>query len=345
MKRSTVRLLAGLVTLLLLLTSFSAAGVAEKKLVMKISHVSAPGSARDLGSHKIKEVVEAMTNGRVECQVYPSSQLGGQRDQVEGVQFGTIECVIVPTSYLGGISPMMTLLDTPFLLPEDPEQLYEFYQSDAARALMDTTSEKGIKTLTIWQTGYKQWSANKPLLYPDDMQGLKVRVMNSPILFKQAEVLGASGITMDFGETYGALQNKAIDGQENPVDTIFDMKFHEVQTDITLTNHSCLDQVVMVNANWYNSLPEEIRLAVDEGVKQGARECLEKTLELIEVDTQLILDTGKTAFHELNDEQKQAWRDAVKPVQEFARNSQGPEGEKLYDMIVEATAEIVGREK
>lgn len=325
---------AMLLVLMVLITSFSRLALAQQKVIMKISHVSAPGSARDLGCLKIKEVVEEMTNGLVECQVYPSSQLGGQRDQVEGVQFGTIECVVVPTSYLGGISEMMTLLDTPYLLPEDPEKLYEFYQSDAARALMDTTLSKGILTQEIWQTGYKAWSANKPILLPSDLNDLKVRVMNSPILFKQAEALGAVGITMDFGETYGALQNKAIDGQENPIDTIYDMKFHEVQTDITVTNHSCLDQVVMINKNWFDRQSQEVKDAVVEGVRQGGRVCLEKTLELIEKDTQLILDTGKTNIHYLNDEQKAAWLEAVVPVKEFARTSQGAEGEKLYDMIV-----------
>lgn len=340
MKSSRIRLVAALLVMTLCVVGLSSTALASQKIVMKISHVSAPGSARDLGSQKIKEVVESMTNGQVECQVYPSSQLGGQRDQVEGVQFGTIECVVVPTSYLGGISPLLTLLDTPFLLPEDPEKLYEFYQSDAARALMDTTLDKGILTMAIWQTGYKQWSANKPLLMPEEMKGQKVRVMNSPILFKQAEVLGASGITMDFGETYGALQNKAIDGQENPVATIYDMKFHEVQTDITLTNHSGLDQVVLFNNAWYNALPEDVKGAIVEGVKQGGRVCLEETLKMEELDAQLILETGKTTIHELTEEQKQAWREAVKPVQEFARSSQGEQGEKLYDMIVEAIAQI-----
>ena len=171
------------------------------------------------------------------------------------------------------------------------------YQSDAIRSLLDTTEEKGIKTLTIWQTGYKQYTANKPLLDPSEMQGLKVRVMNSPILFECARQLGADAITMDFGETYGALQNGAINGQDNPIDTIFDMKFHEVQSDITLTNHSTLDQMVMVNKAWFEGLDPEIQEAIEEGVRQASRVCLEATLDLIEKDTELILATGKTTIH------------------------------------------------
>lgn len=315
---------------------------ATDKIIMKVSHVSSPGSARDLGCMKIKEVVEQMTDGRVEVQVYPSSQLGGQRDQVEGAQFGNIECVVVPTAYMGGTSPMITLLDTPYLLPEDPQHLYEFYQSDAAKALMDVTKEKGIITMAIWQTGYKQWSANKPLVNPSDMKGLKVRVMNSPILFKQAEALGANGITMDFGETYGALQSKALDGQDNPVDTIYDMKFHEVQSDITLTSHGTLDQLVLLNQKWFDGLDADIQAAITEGVKQGGKVCLDESLALVEKDTKLILDSGKTAIHELNAEQKAAWRAALAPVQEFSRTSQGDAGTKLYDAIATESNRIQG---
>lgn len=314
----------------------------KEKIVMKISHVSSPGSARDIGCLKVKEVVEELTGGRVEAQVYPASQLGGQRDQVEGVQFGNIEMVVVPTSYLGGTQPLITLLDTPFLLPEDPEQLYELYNSDAMKELFATTDDNGIKTLAIWQTGYKQYSANKSLLDPAGMKGLKVRVMNSPILFEQAKILGADGITMDFGETYSALQNKAIDGQENPIDTIYDMKFHEVQTDITLTNHSTLDQMVMVNKKWFEGLDKEIQDAIIEGVKQAGRDCLEATNELIKKDTEIILATGKTKIHELNEEQKAMWKEALAPVQEFARTSQGERGTKLYDLIKVESDRITG---
>lgn len=93
------------------------------KIVMKISHVSSPGSARaDLGCQKLAEVVEEKTGGRVEAQIYRILPAGRTEDQVEGAQFGTIECVVVPTAYLGGTCPMMTLLDT-HLLPDDPEQL------------------------------------------------------------------------------------------------------------------------------------------------------------------------------------------------------------------------------
>lgn len=311
-------------------------------IVMKISHVGAPGTERDLGAQKIKELVEAQTNGKVEVQIYPSSQLGGQRDQVEGVQFGSIEMSIVPTSYLGSSVPMITLLDTPYLLPTDPDQLTELYASDAIKNLMDLTLEKDMKVLSIWQTGYKVWTANKPLLNPEDARGLKARVMNSPIMFKQDEVLGISAITMDFSETYAALQNGALDAQENPIPLCYDMKFTEVQSDITVTNHAGLDQLVIVNTKWFEALDPEIQEIIANAVVEGAAVCKQATLDKIDEYTKIIEAAGKPVIHYLNGEQMAAWKKALEPVKEFARNSQGELGKEIFDGIIAEAKKITG---
>lgn len=308
-------------------------GESSEGIVMKLSHVGAPDSGRDLGAKRFKEVVEEETNGEVEVQIYPASQLGGQRDQVEGVQFGNIEMVVVPTAYLGGIQPLITLLDTPYFLPEDLEALLEFYKTDGFQELLQTTEEVGIKSLGIWHTGYKAFTANKPLLDPSDLDGLKVRVMPSPIIQEFASVLGADGITMDFSETYSALQTGAIDGQiDNPIDTIYDMKFHEVQTDITLTYHGTLDQIVMVNKDWYESLDADIQEAIMKGFEEGEKVVVDETYKAIDEYLEIILEAGINV-HELTEEQLQAYKEAVKPVHEFAKSEFGDEGKELFEKL------------
>lgn len=309
-------------------------GEVTEPIIMKISHVGAPDTERDRGAQKIKEIVEEKSGGRIEAQIYPSSQLGGQRDQVEGVQFGNIEMSIVPTSYLGSSVPMITLLDTPYLLPTDPDQLTELYESDAIKRLMDQTLEKDMRVLGIWQTGYKVWTANKPLLYPEDAAGLKARVMNSPIMFKQDEVLGMSAITMDFGETYAALQNKAIDAQENPIPLNYDMKFTEVQSDMTITNHAGLDQLVIVSTKWFEGLDEDLQAIIAEAVEEGGKVCKQATLDKIDEYTEIILADGSPKIHYLNEEQLQAWKDALAPVKDFARETQDDLGKEIFDAIV-----------
>lgn len=307
---------------------------ADEKIVMKLSHVSSPGSARDLGSLKFKEVVERETNGRVEVQVYPASQLGGQRDQVEGVQFGSIEMAVIPTAYLGGVQPLITLLDTAFFLPDNPQKLVKLYESDAIKELFATTEEHGIKSLGIWHTGYKVYSSKKPINTVADMKGMKIRVMASPIIMEQTKILGMDGITMDFGETYSALQSGAIDGQDNPYDTIYDMKFHEVQNYITETNHGSLDQIVIFNLDWYNKLPDDIKQAIELGVKEGSKTCYDATYEAIAKRKQEIIDYGVKIIT-LEDDVRAGFKEVVAPINDFARNKFGERGAKLFDLIGE----------
>ncbi|QOY35313.1 TRAP transporter substrate-binding protein [Anaerobacillus isosaccharinicus] len=342
MKKTGLIFVAILLSFLIIGCGQDASSTVDKEIVIKLSHVSSPGSARDLGAHKVKEIVEAETEGRVKVDVYPSSQLGGQRDQVEGVQSGNIEMVVVPTAYLGGTQPLITLLDTPFFLPPDLDDLKELYSSDAIRALLDTTEEVGIKTLSIWHTGYMQYSANRPILKPDDLKGLKVRVMASPILFEQAKTFGADGITMDFSETYSALQSRAIDGQENPIDTIFDMKFHEVQSDISLTTHGTLDQLFLVNQKWFESLDADIQAAIIKGVEEGQKVTVDSTYEAIERAKGIILSEGVN-IHEVTPEQRTVFEEDAKPIIEFARNHFGEQGKKLFNDIEAEIKRITGK--
>ncbi len=307
------------------------------KIVMKIAHAAKPGSARDLGAQKIKEVVEAETNGNVEVQIYPASQLGGGRDLIEGMQLDTIEMVILPSSFLGGFQPLTTIMDLPFFLPEDVDALLKVEQSEAAQKLLDSTDEIGVKTLMIWHTGYKQFTANKPLVAPEDFKGLKFRTMPSPIQMEQYNVLGATPINMEFSETYNALQTGAIDGQENPIDTTYDMKFHEVQKAITLTNHGVLDQFIMVSKNWYESLPTEIQDSIVKGVEEGRKVALEMTHEIEKEALQEFKDKGLEIV-EITPEQRQVLIDATKGLRGLYVSKYGDKAAELledFDKVIE----------
>ncbi|MGB3683341.1 MAG: TRAP transporter substrate-binding protein, partial [Rubrobacteraceae bacterium] len=176
-------------------TGGGATGGGNAEYTMKIAHASAPDSARDQGAQKVKEVVEAESNGSISVEIYPASQLGGTTDLIEGMQIGSIESVILPAAFLGGFQPLMGMMDLPFFWPTDPEVLREVHDSDAAEQLLATTDEIGVTSLDIWHTGYKQWTAGKALPTPADYQGLKVRAMPSPVLVEQDKVLGMDPIS------------------------------------------------------------------------------------------------------------------------------------------------------
>lgn len=301
-------------------------------ITIKLAHASAPGSGRDQGAHKFKEVVEAETNGEVTVEIYPASQLGSPDEQMQAVQLGNLEMAVLPTSFMGGFQPLITLLDIPFLFPNDRDKLIEIQQSDEMRQLLDKTEEVGIKTLGIWHTGYMQFTGPKAFKSPEDFEGVKFRAMPSPVMFEKFRVLGASPTDLAFAETYNALQTDIIDAQENPLDTTYDMKLHEVQDVVTLTDHGVLDQLLLINNDFYNSLDQSVKDAMDKGFKEGLEVTVNATYERIEEVRQEMEESG-IEFVEVSESERQTLIDALAPVKDFFIEEFGDEGKELLEAI------------
>ena len=156
-------------------------------------------------------------------------------------------------------------------------------------------------------------SANKPLLAPGDMKGLKIRVQPSDVIVAQMEALGASPQPMAFSEVYGALQQGVVDGQENTWSNIYGQKFYEVQDGTTETNHGVLDYLVVSSTDWLDSLDPAVK---DQVLTILNEVTVERNAAVNEVDQaarQSILDAGGV-IRELTDEQRAQWVDAMKPV-------------------------------
>lgn len=302
------------------------------KITIKFAHSSAPESARDMGARKFKEIIEAETNGQVSVEIYPASQLGNPTEIVQGVQMGNIEIAISPTSFMGGFQPLITLLDIPFLMPNNKDELLKLQQSDAMRKLLDKTDDIGIKSLGIWHTGYKQFTGPKPLTSPEDFSGLKFRAMPSPVIFEQFKTLGASPTDLPFAETYNALQTGTINGQENPLDTTYDMKLHEVQKYTTITDHGVLDQLIIVNKSFYDGLDQNIKDAMLKAFDAGREVTIQKTYENIEKVHKIMLDSGME-FVEITPEQRQVFVEKMQEVKDFYIKEFGNDGKELLESI------------
>lgn len=313
-------------------SSSSEGNSSSGEITIRVAHSSAPDSARDLGAKKFKEVIEAETNGQVTVEIYPSSQMGSPTEQVQAVQLGNLEMSIVPTAFMGGFEPLITLTDIPFLFPNDKDKLLELQQSDAMRQLLDKTDGVGIKTLGIWHTGYKQFTGPKPLNTVESFKGLKFRAMPSPVIFEQFRTLSSSPTDIPFAETYNALQTGTIDAQENPLDTSFDMKFHEVQDYTTITDHGVLDQLIIINKDFYDGLDQSVKDAMDNAFIAGRDVTVEKTYENIERVRQIMEDSGME-FVEVTEQERAAFVEEMQAVKEFYVNEFGDEGKQLLEAI------------
>lgn len=244
--------------------SLTAMPALAQEFVARIGHLESEAQSRHIHLEKVAGLVSERTDGQVEFQIFPSGQLGSQRQMTEGVQLGTLEATVSPAAFLGGFNPVVSVLDIPYLIPEDPEAAQALREGPFGKSLLDSFDRRGIVGVALWPNGKKNFTSNEPLGDLADFADQKFRVMDSRILIEQFNALGASAIALPFGELYTSLQTGVVDGQENPMDTILRMKFHEVQKYLVVSEHGAMEDVVLFNPTWWESLPDDYRTIITE---------------------------------------------------------------------------------
>jgi len=241
-----------------LLLALSTESFAAEPIKMKIGLSNEPGSPRVRGAELFGKLIKERTNGQVDVKVYPSSQLGATRQMFEQIQMGSLECTITPTSYFGGFSRVITIVDLPFIFPSI-DIYYKVMTGPFGEELGQESQKAKMVTLAFWTAGWKQFTSNFPVRKPGDFKGRKVRVMPSPALMEQYRSYGATPVPIDLTELYNALQLGTVDAQENMLYRIEEMKYYEVQKNITISNHALMPEIVVVSKLWWDKLPEDIQ--------------------------------------------------------------------------------------
>ena len=283
-------------------------------IVIKFSHVVAEATPKGQGALKFKQVAEKLLPGKVEVQVFPSSQLFGDAKELEALLLGDVQFIAPSLSKFDRYTKKLQLFDLPFLF-DDIAAVDRFQQSAQGKALLDSMTGKGIKGLGYWHNGMKELSTDKDQLKrPEDVKGLKFRIQPSDVLEAQFRALGANPQKMAFSEVYQALQTGVVDGQENTWSNIYSQKFYEVQKTIAVTNHGVIDYMVITNAAWWNALPEDVRKGLQQAMDEATKYANQLAVELNEKDRKRIADAGKARIQELSKDDVAAWRKAMEPV-------------------------------
>jgi C4-dicarboxylate-binding protein DctP len=320
------------------ITAFAAAALCvgsvhaqpKAKFTAKIGHLEAPTQPRHQGLVKVAELVKSRTGGEVELQLFPSSQLGNARQMIEGTQLGTNEGTVMPAAFLGGFNPAVSILDIPFLFPTDRAAAQKLRAGPFGKALLDSFSSRGFVAVALWPNGRKSLTSNKPLDNLQALNGQKFRVMDSKILMEQFAAVNASAVAIQFGELYTALQTGVIDGQENPLDTISTMKFHEVQKNLVVTEHGVMEDVVLFNPAWWKKLPQAHRDAIVKAFDEVRPE-FEKNKDAAQnAALEIIRTSGKTSVRVADEKERARMREAMYPRARAAYLERGgAEGQKL----------------
>lgn len=250
---------------------FAAGAALAAPVNIKFAHSGSLEHQYQIGVEFFKKMVEEKSGGQLQITVFPQSQLGNERELAEGVRMGTIEmCSVAAGGALPGFVPELQVFGVPFLF-ENRKQVYGVLDGPVGQELADIMLAKGFVNLAFWEVGFRNVTNNtRPVKTPEDMKGLKIRVQESKIWIEFMKSLGAIATPIPFGELYTALQQKVVDGQENPVATIYSMKFYEVQKYLSLTGHTYEPAAVLANPKWFNALSAEHRAILREAAAATA---------------------------------------------------------------------------
>jgi C4-dicarboxylate-binding protein DctP len=283
-------------------------------IIVKVSHVVAEKTPKGQAALKFKELAEKALPGKVEVQVFPSSQLFGDGKEMEALLLGDVQIIAPSLSKFDRYTKKLQLFDLPFLF-SDIAAVDRFQHSKDGKALLDSMQSKGIKGLAYWHNGMKELSTDRDRLrLPDDVKGLKFRIQPSDVLEAQFRALGANPQKMAFSEVYQALQTGVVDGQENTWSNIYSQKFHEVQKTIAVTNHGVIDYMVITNAKWWNGLPPDVRAGLQKAMDEATEYGNGVANQFNERDRKRIEEAGKARIQPLTKADLAVWQKKMEPV-------------------------------
>lgn len=236
---------------------------ADSPIVLTVAHDAQGTHPYQPAMEKFKEVVERQTDGAVRVEIYPAGQLGNEEQEILGVRLGHIDATVVAAGNLVSLVPELDLFNLPFIF-RDKEHFYRVIDGPigewAGRAI---EQHADCVFLGFWPIGARQvWNSERAVQRPEDLGGLKVRVMASPILLETFDAFGAQATSMSLGEVYSALQMGVIDGAEGSATDMLVERFYEVAGHLTATNHVIGAAPVIFNRAKYEQLPPGVQVVI-----------------------------------------------------------------------------------
>jgi C4-dicarboxylate-binding protein DctP len=287
---------------------------ADEPIVIKFSHVVAPDAPKGKAAVLFKELAEKYTNGKVKVELYPNSSLYKDKEELEALQLGSVQLLAPSISKFGPLGVKeFDIFDLPFLMSDDA-RARQMMASPMMAEFNHKLEAKGILSLAYWDNGATVFTANRPLLLPDDFRGLKLRIQGGKVQDAIVRELGALPQILAFSQVYQALQTGVVDGEDNVPSNILTQKFYEVQKDLTVSFHNRITYGLISNKTFWNSLPEDIRKQLDRAVQEST-EFFDATAAKDNADAlDKIKASGKTEMHLLTETERKAWIAKLMPV-------------------------------
>jgi tripartite ATP-independent transporter DctP family solute receptor len=254
------------------------AAEAQKPMTLRLAHISDTEHPSHKGSVMFKELVEQRTDGLVKIEIFPNSSLGSAPEYTEQIKLGTVDLGLSTSGQLQVWVPNYGAVMIPFLF-DDYDHAHRALDGEAGQLLADMALEENFVVLANWEWGFREITNSKlPITKPADVAKLKMRVPNEIQLQAMYETLGATTAVVAFPELYMALAQGVVDGQCNPVATIFFQKFYEVQDYMSVTNHVYNTQMLVMSDKLWNSLSAETQSILKDAAMEAGKKVRELTI-------------------------------------------------------------------
>ena len=313
----------------------AAAEVREQKLRMAIT--TSRDSYLGAGSLHFANAVKQRSGGRMTVDLFPDGVLGGDVQTLAALRGGTVDATGLSAGLLSGIVKEFGLFDLPYLFRSE-EEAAEVINGPFMRRLSAMLEDKGLVGLAFWGVDHRNLTNGKrPVTRLEDVKGLKLRVLQSPVFLDLWNTLGANAIAMPFPELYGALESGAVDGQENPFAAIASARLQEVQKHLTLTRHVYFVGAAVLSKKTWDRLNDDERKVVREAAAEAQlrwREAAVKEREALAVTLRSTMQ-----FVELAPAEMARFQAAAQPLHErHTRNADPAAVKELFDAIAKVRA-------
>ncbi len=313
--------------------SESASGNSAKAKTMKMAVATSKDRSLTQGLYKFQEIVESETGGSIKVEVYPDGQLGGDRVVFEGLKMNSIQGTTMSTGPIAGFVPEFTVFDFPYLF-KDEETAYKVLDGKIGTDMLARLEDEGIAGLNYWENGFRDLTNNKhEVKSVDDLKGLKIRTLENELHVDLWKTFGANPTPMAYTELFTSLEQKVVDGQENPVGNVTTGNFFEVQDYLTKTQHIYNASVFMISQKFMDTLSDEEK----EIVQKAAAEARDYQRELNQKESEeayAILKEKGMKVTELSDKALAEFEKKAEPIYEQYKEKVGAE---LVDQIVSET--------
>jgi tripartite ATP-independent transporter DctP family solute receptor len=302
------------VVVLILALVLAGPAAAQYKATMKLASTQSMDHPYMLGAQKFADLIKERTGGRVEIKLYPSNQLGkGEREMTEGIQQGAIDLLVTSTGPLGGFSPSINILDFPFLF-RDFNHVDLVLDGPIGEKLLADFEKANIKALAFWENGFRHLTnAKLSVKKIEDAKGLKIRTMENKVHLAAWKQAGLNPTPMAWGEVYTALQQKVIDGQENPVAVYYASKFWDVQKNFSLTAHVYSPSPFLMSKKTWDAMPKADQDLFKKTAMEVAKFQRKVNRDAEEAKLQEIASKGVTVVRDVD---REGFKKAMAPIYE-----------------------------